>query len=96
MVKTKTGRQNYYKLLLNDLYIPGRYQRYLGVEHQTTKQIDEYLEEIRLQKQPNKNDAEIIYEKIVKRYPRITCIIKLAKPMKVIYRPSVPEVVTLE
>jgi hypothetical protein len=78
MGKIKTGKQNYYKLLLNNLYKPGYYQRYLGVEPQTTKEIDEYFNKIKCQ-QP-----EIIYEKIVKKYPRILYIEKFTKLLRVV------------
>jgi hypothetical protein len=80
MGKIKTGKQNYYKLLLNDLYNPDYYQRYLGVEPQSTKEIDEYFNKIKCQ-QPEIEDKEpeITYENIVKKYPRIFHIEKFTK-----------------
>jgi hypothetical protein len=97
MGKIITGKQNYYKLLLNDLYKPGYYQRYLGVEPQTNQEIDDYFNKIKSQ-QPEIEDKEpeIIYERIVKKYPRVLYIKNFTKLLRVVYKPNVPEVVTLE
>jgi hypothetical protein len=97
MGKIKTGKQNYYKFLLNDLYKPGYYQRYLGVEPQTNQEIDDYFNKIKSQPSGiEDNKPEIVYERIIKKYPRILYIKNFTKILRVVYKPKVPEVVTLE
>jgi hypothetical protein len=94
MVKQKTGRLNYYKLLLNNFYTPGNYQPYLRVEYLTTPQINEYLNK-RKPESPKK-EFEIIYQRITKVYLCIIYIKRLTKPIRLIYKKAVPEIITLD
>jgi hypothetical protein len=66
MVKPKTGKQNFYKELMNYNYTPGYYQQYLGVEYLTTRQIDVYLNKQKLRPPKNEKELEIVYQKINK------------------------------
>jgi hypothetical protein len=96
MVKPKTGRQNFYRELMNHYHTPDYYQQYLGVEYLTTRQIDEYLNKQKLRPPKNEKELEIIYQKINKVYPRIIYNKKLLRPIHITIKKAVPEVVTLD